>query len=189
MPSQQEVDVMKHQPFEKWLLEQDALQQADRLVLSQHLADCEHCRRLALAIQDVDRKLMSAGMQAPAPGFTGRWRSRLAEHRRRTHQVQTTAIVLALIAGLSALGVLVTYQFVNGLQLSGSDFIRWLDSVAAAISQIKLVFGIWKATLGGIMARVPWVYRIGWPVTLAVLSVLWFSSMYRLGYLPIRRRF
>lgn len=179
---------MRHQLFETWLFEQDALSGEELHALQQHLAECEPCSTLATALRTVDQQLQAAPFVAPAADFSSRWRVRLLEDQRRGHQRQTIAIVLALTAGLIGLWIVAGAQALSWMQAMLPDVFTWLGKAADVISQLNMVREIWGVILGILMSGIPWIYRVGVPAILVVLALLWFSSIYRLGFVPIRRR-
>ncbi|NIS79663.1 MAG: hypothetical protein GTO14_05515 [Anaerolineales bacterium] len=180
---------MRHQPFETWLFEQEELSGQELRALNEHLKICESCSTFAVAWSAVERKLRGAPSVAPAAGFSTRWRARLLEERKVRHQRQTLSIVFALTVGLIGLWTVAGAQLTAGLQAILPDVIAWMGQVVDVISHLNVVREIWGVILGILISGLPWIFRVGVPALLVVLAILWLSSIYRLVYLPMRRRF
>lgn len=103
---------MNHQPFETWLLSEATLSTEQAAALQDHLSTCEACQRLECSWSGVQELIRRSGTATPAPGFTARWKVRLAEERRERSQHQawgmlfvtgSIAMVLLLALGGQAL--------------------------------------------------------------------------------------
>lgn len=95
---------MKQQRFEELLFSGKELNAEEQRAVQQYLD--EHPEQLMLqeGWGGVEGLLNSAQMAAPRPGFTARWRARLAEHQAEAERVQ--AIGMSVLSGAAALGVL-----------------------------------------------------------------------------------
>lgn len=68
---------MNHVPYEQWLFSEASLSLEQQRLLQAHLQECEQCRLLQLAWNDVNHFLRSEQTVEPANGFAERWRVRL----------------------------------------------------------------------------------------------------------------
>jgi anti-sigma factor RsiW len=178
---------MKHQPYESWLFEQESLSQDQSRELEDHLEICDSCHALATAWKDIEGKLLSASPVAPAPGFTQRWRSRLADHRRRTSQLQMSAMLLTTTIGSAALAFLFGVELLPLLQSAVPAFVAWSGKVVnfvANLNPFRMVIGI---LIEAALENIPLVYRVSLPLCLAGLAALWVVSLHRLSYQRIRK--
>lgn len=178
---------MKHQPYESWLFEQETLSQDQARELEDHLEICAGCHTLATAWKDIEGQLLSASMVAPAPGFTQRWRSRLADHNRRTGQLQMGAVLLATTIGSAALAFLFGVELLPLLQSAVPAFVAWSGKFAifvANLSPFRTVIGI---LIEAALENIPLIYRVSLPLCLAGLTAFWVVSLHRLNYRRIRK--
>lgn len=178
---------MKHQPFESWLYERETLTKDQTRDLEDHLEICASCRALATAWGDVEGQLLSASLIAPAPGFSRRWRTYLADHRRRISHRQMGVLLLTTAVGLAVLSVLFGAELLPSLQQAVPTLVSWVGKVANLVANLnvfRLVMGILvEATL----ENIPLVYRVVLPLSLAGLAAFWVFSLYRLNYRRITK--
>ena len=87
----------KHQLFETWILQDTQLTEDEQKMLNVHLTDCEHCRLLQAGWQATRSMLKEAPKVAPAPGFSQRWKTGLAERRAREQKAQIKRLLRYLI--------------------------------------------------------------------------------------------
>ena len=180
--------MMKHQPFEKWLFKLEALSATETQLLQDHLQSCERCVAVADALNTVEHQFRSAELASPKPGFTNRWRARLTRRRRIEHQRETTSSIATLSAGLLVLLIVVGARLLPLLQLVAPQFIAWFENVSDVLVHFNLAREILATILESTIAGIPLGIRIAIPTTLIALFTLWFTSIYRLGILPIPRR-
>jgi predicted anti-sigma-YlaC factor YlaD len=95
---------MNHKPYLDWM--QAALEAGEarlapehQMQLDAHLTTCAECRLTWDALQEVERLFTEAPAAAPRPGFTSRFKARMA----RRHS-QPRVVWGALVLGLSAVG-------------------------------------------------------------------------------------
>ncbi len=178
---------MKHQPFESWLYERETLSKDQNRELEQHLEICDRCRAFATAWTDIESQLFSASIVAPAPGFSQRWRVRLADHRRRVNHRQMGAMLLTTTVGLAVLLVLFGAELLPLLQSAIPTLVAWGGKVANLVANLnvfRLVMGILvEATL----ENIPLAYRVGLPLCLAGLAAFWIFSLHRLNDRRIKK--
>jgi predicted anti-sigma-YlaC factor YlaD len=182
---------MNHNIYEEWLFtyyderSEERLDSSQILKLQAHLKDCESCRRLADATQQVDAQLRAAPKLTPVVGFTDRWQARLALERQRIQRRQTLAAL-----GFSILAA--TLLFASLLLLS----LQWLQSpkvlVWVGVSRVIDLFAFLETaqnvfvpmlqTATGVIPPFWWIIFAG---LMTELGVLWIVS-YRLLTNPRR---
>ena len=92
---------MNHQPFENWLLDDEPLTNPQKRELQIHVRDCTSCA----AIADSNLALHATRGVAPVPGFTDRFRPRLAAWRREQRRRQILGTVVLVLGGVALLYV------------------------------------------------------------------------------------
>jgi predicted anti-sigma-YlaC factor YlaD len=178
---------MKHQPYESWLYERETLTKDQARDLEDHLEICDSCRALATAWADIEGQLFSASLVAPAPGFSRRWRARLADHRRRVNHRQMGALFLTTAVGLAVLSVLFGVEILPLLQPAIPTLVEWGGKVANLVANLnvfRLVMGI---LVEASLENIPLVYRVVLPLSLAVLAAFWVFSLHRLNDRRIKK--
>jgi predicted anti-sigma-YlaC factor YlaD len=177
---------MTHKPYLDWMhaaLDAGEAQLASdqRLQLDAHLSDCAECRLMWEALTEADRLFASAPMAAPRPGFTGRFKARLAQKRSRPR-----AVWGALALGLGAVGaaamvlpVGVGFLFsivraaqepalADALHSSFTASASFAGTVAEALWIAARAVGewavgnplVWAASLAALAVTVMWVYFV-----------------------------
>ena len=184
---------MNHKPYLDWM--HAALDAGEaRLAPDQqaqfdaHLADCAECQSLWDVLCEADRLFAAAPLAAPRPGFTGRFKARLAQQRSRPK-----AVWGALVLGLGAVGAAAMVLPV------GVGFLFSIVRVAQEPAMTDALYSGFNATasfagmvLDGlfIAARALGEWALGNPLTWAASLValaataMWFYFMRRL--VPVR---
>jgi predicted anti-sigma-YlaC factor YlaD len=173
---------MKHQPFESWLYERETLSRDQARDLENHLENCDSCRTLATAWMDIEGQLLSTSLVAPVPGFTQRWRARLADRRQQVNQRQVGAMLLTTATGLAVLSVLFGAELVSLVQPAIPTIVAWGSKAANFVANLnifRLIMGILVETT---LESIPLVYRVVLPFSLAGLAAFWVVSIHRLSY-------
>jgi anti-sigma factor RsiW len=178
---------MKHQSFEKWLFDQDGLSQDQARALRMHLESCERCTALETAWIAVRAQIQAAPMQAPSPGFTRRWRSQVALHRYRASQRQVQTIVVSTAVGLVLFSLFFLTWLFPFLQGIAPDISVRVGTLVAVVARLNFVWDILGVLADSLYNAIPLVFRVGLPSAMAALFMLWIASLYRLGYLQVRR--
>lgn len=171
---------MNHQPFENWLLEEEPLTSQQQRDLQNHLRGCRVCSGIA----DSRIALHSTHLAAPAPGFTDRFRPRLAAWRRAQQRQQVIGTFLLVLIGVGLLYALAGPAMLEAVRSPAA----WLGEVTVlAVEMLTLVsvFG----HVGGILLRlVPAnLPSTAWPAVVlvgAALAATWIVAMRRLARAP-----
>ena len=180
---------MNHRTYEDWLFDSydddeqlPAQQAAD---LQAHLQECEDCRSLAAAWEQVEIELRQAPLLAPRPGFAMRWQANLEADRQRIHQRQTAAALLFTSFGIASLVILMLALLWPWMRSPDVFLWVWLYRLITMLSYADALRGFLSATLqaaSGAVSLAGWVFFAG---LLSELAVLWVVS-YRLLTNPRR---
>jgi len=178
---------MSHQPFESWLFEEQALEESEGEALRQHLFECEACRSLSEAWDDLGGLLRASGLAAPTVGFSGRWRARLAQDRERRRRRQAWW-VLGLTAGSGlAASLALALQAAALLRSPALLAVRFVEGVSAFAADVFLL----REAIASVAESLPSFLTSSWPlVSLGVLVLLggvWAFSIYRYAFQGVRR--
>lgn len=172
------MSLIRHFPYEEWLLAQDD-PQAEELtpeqqqLLRQHLAECAECRRLVDGWQGARESLRHVTLAAPAPGFTERWQTRLAQERQRTHHRQTLALLgFSLFCALLLLACLLL-MIAPWLGTPRLLLWTWAGRIIWLLASLVQVGDELLPAMRGLGQAIPlafWVFAAG---MLSLLGVLW----------------
>jgi len=180
---------MNHRIYEDWLFtsqdDPQALTPEQDNALHEHIQDCESCRSLAIAWEQVENELLNEAMLAPEPGFSLRWQARLQADRLQKHQRQTTALLIFSSLGVTALlGVMLALAW-PWLRTPGVFLWVGLYRLFTLFAYADAAEGFMATllqTATGVIPFVAWVILAG---VLSELAVLWGVS-YRLLTNPRR---
>jgi hypothetical protein len=171
---------MNHQPFETWLLEEQLITLEQKRELQSHLKVCKYCT----ALHETGVALQSKQMVSPAPGFTARFRMRLAAQRvveRRQRLWGLIVLILGAIALLFGLAGSTLFSIINSPA-------EWLT---LGIGYLLFIITSLQAftEFGSVLLHVvpDFIPPLGWMVivsAIAGLSLLWTISIWRFTRLP-----
>lgn len=170
---------MRHQPFETWIIDEPTLTPEQRGSLREHLLTCEECRRFQHSWAIVHSQIASAPVMSPAPGFTHRWTTGLAERRRQQQKLQERRLLLFLVGGASAsLVMLLAYLFATTSPAS------LVVGVFGTITQLLVTWNFAEQAVLPIVEDLPPIIPIAFWILLttgiALLSVVWVVTVWRL---------
>ncbi|HSF80472.1 MAG TPA: hypothetical protein VLA49_04540 [Anaerolineales bacterium] len=172
--------VNRHQPFESWVFTPEDLAETENQTLHEHLKDCDSCRNLAQALQDMDSQLRIAPMLSPAPGFTARWDARLVAHLTRRQRLQTFWVMLASIGGAVSLLLLTGWMILPLLRTPTPILLAWAYQSLGAFVYLgdmgQAVLTIFN-TLFSVIPITVWIAVL---VTMGALGALWLVTYQRL---------
>jgi predicted anti-sigma-YlaC factor YlaD len=177
---------MSHQPFEKWLFSEESLEPEQSESLNAHLDQCEDCREMSMAFDQVIDVISTSRSPDPAPGFTQRWYQHLSAYRQKRQQQRIWLIVLGVFA--IATLILLALFFLNLTNFNWTyglgQFIANFSLVAARGSQVlRAARSITSAF--PILIPIMIVFGVGSLSAAAALTVTWFSSIIKL-YQPVK---
>jgi len=169
---------MSHQPFEAWILDFEQLSDEDRHSLQEHLSTCNQCQRLQSNWQGVSRELHAPQIVAPAPGFTQRWQSSLAERRVREQRRQAWRAFRWFLGGAFCL-----LLFLAGYTLAVSSPAEWMAVMIRYVSNSLNLFDsivtlvqLWVSSTPLVVNLVLWIYLT---ITLCLLTLGWVLAIWR----------
>ena len=169
---------MSHQPFENWILELDSLPMTDRRSLQSHLDTCQQCQRTLRKWQAAQRELRGRKMIAPAPGFTARWQSGLAERRLREQRRQAWRVFTGFVtAAMLVLLVLVGYVMMTSTP--GDWLAAFIRSASASLNFFNLVTYLARTWFANTPLVVNLVLWVSFSIALCLLSLAWAFTLWR----------
>ena len=176
---------MKHQPFETWLFETLDLSLGQSKELEEHLSLCNRCSSLVAAWNEVEGRMQSTTFATPAPGFSKRWQSHVAQNRRAVDQRQLGGILVSLSFALVLLSLLLGVQLMPLLKSVFPIIVGWFTKIVNVIVHYNLFWDILEGLGSIILEGVPLVFRVTLPFGIAGVLALWIVSLHRLRYQDI----
>ena len=180
---------MGHQPFETWLLSGETLLPKDEQQLQEHLNNCDACQLLSASWNELDALFHEAPLEKPAPGFTMRWKARLAglEQTELLRKQQRTSWLFFSLSAAAALLVLVylVIQFFVSVQSPVQVFISGLTLWAGLLTLASAFQVAFIPFLEVLLVNIP----IYWWIILAMavsMCIVMFSFSIRYFLIPRR---
>ncbi len=174
---------MSHEPYEEWLLSGEELTADQQQSLAEHLETCPDCANIFSAWKAVDQAMRSAPQVEPEPGFSSRWKQRLA-NRQESQQRRLIWISLSVCLGGALLMMIgLALPQINGLPspiqlLSGLIF-----TVAEAIVTLQDATTWILSLLHGVPVVIPVLFWIAISTALLLWSLVWMIGIWRLPHL------
>ncbi len=172
---------MSHQPYEEWIFSDESLTPQQYEAVREHVEKCKQCRQLQTRWQAAQLQMKTEGFVSPAPGFTSRWQSSLAE--RHAHQQKQSARRLVLFLIGLAMITLVFWTIYTVTTTSLSDFLAMIFATAA---RFIIFYQEFKLIVLPVIFRVPpIVYLIAWTLTLGTtmfLAVVWGGAIWHFSF-------
>lgn len=128
---------MKHQPYERWILSEEPLSDAQSRELATHLDSCASCRSLQGAWEQVQARLNGSAMVAPSSGFAGRFHSYLARKRSAAATRQVAFTLAATFTGAVVAAFVLGGVATANLADAGAELLR---STLAGYRGLEVVF-------------------------------------------------
>ncbi len=172
---------MSHQPFETWILTEEALDKEQHASLQAHLAECDPCRSLQTNWQHVHNTLSTSLNPEPLPGFTSRWHTRLAFDRQRRQQRRMWILTLSMSAFASL--ILIALFLLNVLNTTWPYIIsQFIANLSVMFAKIGHFWRVIDSLSSSFPALIPLIVLIITVIisSASVLILTWFSSMVRL---------
>jgi anti-sigma factor RsiW len=172
---------MSHQPIETWIFAREPLNPEQTQALQEHLAGCSHCRELAAAWKAIEPQLSRPALAAPAPGFTNRWQTRLAEERSMLQQRQAWLVLTLSVAAAGSFLLMVVTLVLFSFRSPLAWFLALVDRLAEVIS---LAAALLQAA-GVVMEIVPAAWWASLGLLVGLLCAAWIISLQKFS--PARR--
>ena len=175
---------MNHQPFEDWLIENQSLTSQQSKDLDEHLKECTYCS----ALVRVDQVLQSDSMASPSPGFTDRFRIKLAKEQKLRHK--------RLLWGFGFLGLLATilvvffaYQYLTSWEISPTDVLVNLITWVAGVSVTIRAYGsVGLVLINMALGIIPLPLWLSFFFGGFLLVMAWATTLWKLSYSIQARR-
>ena len=178
---------MKHPPFEALLFEMDQLGDEERIVLKNHLRECEHCNAVATSWSDLEGKMRSAPQMAPAAGFTERFRERLVVHKRRRQERLTLAVILAILISLIIVTVFFGVELLAFVPSAITFLLKYVNDLVRLGGLLSILGDFALVLIEGITQSLPAGLMLAISTATSGLAIIWVFSIYKFGYKTIRR--
>jgi|GEM_PF-683918 len=178
---------MNHQPFEKWIFEDESLDPQQQENLNAHLETCETCSDLTIALTQFENTVHHSPSPNPTPGFTQRWKDRLHRYRYQRQQQRLWIFTFSLfaIATIILITIFVLNQSKWNIFYEFGLFVGTLGQIGGRINQFWAIF-IALLSRVPILAPIMFIFGIGTFSVIIVLMITWFSSMIKL-YQPVKQ--
>jgi anti-sigma factor RsiW len=174
---------MNHEPYEEWLLSGEDLSADQQLLLENHLASCADCTQLAAAWQAVHQALISIPEVEPEPGFTDRWKERLADRRAAQHIRLTWIALLVCVGGILLTLIGLAMPDIQGIPSPIQLLSLIVFNTAQSIVTLQHV-GAWVISfLSGVPLIFPVLFWIATSTALLLWSLVWMIGIWRLPHL------
>jgi hypothetical protein len=173
-------DPMNHQPFEFWLLDEQPITPEQKRELQSHLKICKYCT----ALYETGVALHTKQMAQPTPGFTVRFKKRLAaqhvvERRRRLWGLITLVLgATALVLGLTGSTLLSIVNSPAEWLTLGIGYLLFIITSLQAVAEFGLVL---LRVVPGFISPLGWMMIFS---AVAGFSLLWTISIWRFTRLP-----
>ncbi len=179
---------MSHQPYETYLFTNEPLTGEERERLERHLQECERCRALATALNNLDMVTFSSAHLSPATGFSQRWHTRLSAYRQERQIRNLWLMTLGLFA-LASL-IILTVFLINLNQVNWSyELSQFIASFGLFTARVRRSYYFLRSIIKAASFLVPFllIFGIGTVATTLAIIITWFNTLIRL-YVPINQR-
>jgi anti-sigma factor RsiW len=172
---------MSHQPFEKWIFENQDLNHQEKHALEAHLETCKACSDLAESWQNVEQTLQTKEAPQPQPGFTRRFQARLSIFKQQQQQRRMWILTISIFAIASLiLSTLFILNYINTpLDYALGKLIAGFSLLVSRIAQLWTVFQT-LTTSFPLIIPIGIVFGIGLLSAMLTLIVTWFLSVIKL---------
>jgi hypothetical protein len=166
---------MNHQPFRDWLLSEEKLSSDQIQEMQEHLQSCETCRQTEVAWLEVESTFHNVPHVKPAPGFTNRWQTQLAEYLDRKQKRRGWMIIGFTGLIIISLLVLLVTQLLSLLQAPGAYLAVWFTRLFGMVSIFYTLKDIFSSFSGNIpiYTFIGMFFLVG---IISFMSVLWLAT-------------
>lgn len=174
---------MNHEPYDEWLLSGEELTADQQQRLAEHLETCPDCTRIFAVWGAVDQAMRSAPQVEPEPGFSSRWKQRLAD-RQEAHQHRLIWIFLSVCLGGALLMMIgLALPGINGLPSPVELLSGLIFALAEGILTLQDAAAWILALLQGVPVVFPVLIWIATSTALLLWSLVWMIGIWRLPHL------
>lgn len=172
---------LNHQPFNDWLLSDEALTIDQMHALQEHLRSCQECRHQQAAWEQVQRLFQRVDPVKPAQGFVARWQQRLF-YQRQLRQRRIAWAWFSVCMSFAVLTVIfLAYLAFSSLNLPLSFLAVWIYRLTVIFSFWSALETYWKVvqSIWPGFSFVIYALLIGF---ISFLSVIWLALYRRLSF-------
>ena len=173
---------MSHQPFEDWIVGDEALTLEQRRSLEGHLDDCAACAQLVSSLAAVERTLGEAEAVAPAAGFGTRFALRVGQARLRAGRRQAWGTFLAAVAAASMLSIPMIVRLGSTWTSPGEMVVQMLIRAYDAWVGLRVASGFARVALSNLSEIVPPVWFLAFIAACLGMGVVWIATLYRFAF-------
>lgn len=173
---------MSHQPFEEWMVGDEALTLEERRSLDGHLGECAACARLATSLAAVDRTLGEAQAVAPAAGFGLRFSQRLGQAALRQGRRQAWGTFAAAVIAASTLAIPMIMRLGARWTSPGEMVVQLLIRAYDAWVGLRVASGFARVAWSNLSEIVPPVWVLAFVAACLGMGVVWMATLYRFAF-------
>ena len=173
---------MSHQPFEDWILDDEALRGEQQQALDAHRAVCASCTRLGTARTAVERGLRQAEMEAPAAGFTARFSQRLARDRVQAGRRQAWGTFTLAAAAAGVVATPLVLRVSQDWKSPGDWVVQVLIRLYDAWVGLRVAGGFVQVAWNSLPDVLPPAWILGFVAACLGIGVVWIATLYRFAF-------
>ena len=173
---------MSHQPFEDWIVGDDALTLEQRRSLEGHLGACAACARLATSLAAVDRTLGEAKAVTPAAGFRLRFSERLGREHLRAGRRQAWGTFAAAVIAASMLAIPMIVRLGSRWTSPGEMVVQVLIRAYDAWVGLRVASGFARVALSNLSEIVPPAWFLAFLAACLGMGVVWMATLYHFAF-------
>jgi hypothetical protein len=177
-----EDEPMSHQPFEDWIMGDEALTLEQRRALEAHLGDCPACAGLATSLAVVERTLGEAQSAAPVAGFGLRFAQRLEQKRVRDARRQAWGTFAGAVAAAALLGAPMALRLGAEWTSPGEMVVRVLIRAYNLWVGLRVADGFTRAVVSNLSEIVPPAWAFGFLAACLGMGAVWMAVLYRFAF-------
>jgi anti-sigma factor RsiW len=173
---------MSHQPFEDWIVGDEALTLEQRRALEVHLGDCPACAGLETSLAAVERTLGEAEAVAPEAGFGVRFAQRLEQRRVWQGRRQAWGTFAAASIAAALLATPLALRLAAGWTSPGEMVVQMLIRVHDIRVGLYVAGGFTRAALSNLSELVPPAWVLGFLAACLGMGAVWLATLYRFAF-------
>jgi hypothetical protein len=177
-----EDEPMSHQPFEDWIVGDEALTLEERRSLEAHLGDCAACARLATSLAAAERTLGEAESVAAAAGFGVRFSLRLGQARLREGRRQAWGTFVAAVVAASMLAIPLIVRLGATWTSPAEMVVQVLIRAYDAWVGLRVASGFARVAWSNLSEFVPPAWVLAFIVACMGMGVVWMATLYRFAF-------
>jgi anti-sigma factor RsiW len=181
-----EDEPMSHQPFEEWILSDEALTLEQHQALKAHLGECTACAGLATSLAAVERTLGEAEVVAAQAGFGLRFAQRLERRRVRDARRQAWGTFAAAMVAAAVLVAPMAWWLGTAWTSPGDMLVQTLIRIYDLWVGLRVVGGFTRAVVSNVSELVPPAWVLGFLAACLGTGVVWMTVLYRFAFRRVK---